>query len=311
MISDLKMKIRLPDKVRGFVVTNWNLDTCYQKLIDAGDFQFIAYGLETCPTTKKKHHQAFCYTKNPRSTKKMNLCKMGKLFGEVQCHVEPMYGNFGQNEEYCSKESDLSKFGVEPVQGARGDLIEIKTMVMEDKLTADELALMDPYTFHMYGRTVERIQTIRLRQRFRTEMTAGIWITGPSSAGKSHMAFEGYSPDTHFLKNLEDKWWDGYNGQETVIFNEFRGQVSFNELLTLVDKWPHTVPQRGKEPVPFLAKKLIVTSVKEPQEIYWRQDGDEPWEQFERRFEIVRLAKRKREDEASDPEAPGTEVLRG
>lgn len=280
-------------KTRGFVITNFNCNpNKYDHLVKCGKFQFLAYGDETCPTTGKKHHQVFGYTPNPLSYKPRNLNRIGKLFGETQCHVEPMHGSFVQNEAYCSKESQLVKIGDEPKQGFRGDLKEIRDMVMTGNLTSDQVAIEDPGTFHMYGRTIERLETIALRKKWRTEMTEGIWITGPSHSGKSHEAFDNFHPDTHFMKVLEDQWWDGYKGQEIVIFNEFRGEIGFSELLALVDKWPHSVRIRGKEPVPFLAKKLIVTSVWHPKSIYWQQTG-EPWEQFERRFKIVTKNKRK------------------
>ena len=85
--------------------------------------------------------------------------------------------------------------------------------------------------------------------------------------------------------------WDGYKGQEIVIFNEFRGQIKFSELLDLCDKWPKTVKWRCRESVPFLAKTIIITSIKAPDEVYARLLQDEPMAQFERRFEIRHLEK--------------------
>ena len=67
-------------------------------------------------------------------------------------------------------------------------------------------------------------------------MTQGTYIHGPSGVGKSHMAFQGFTPETHYVKCLEDEWWDGYTGQPIVIINEFRGQIKLSELFDLVDK---------------------------------------------------------------------------
>ena len=114
---------------------------------------------------------------------------------------------------------------------------------------------------HQYGRTLDRLEAIALRKKVRKWQTQGVWYTGPTSSGKSHAVFTNthgeygsYDPETHYLKNLCEEWWDGYKGQSIVIFNEFRGQVPFSELLDLCDKWPKTVKQRNKEPVPFLAR---------------------------------------------------------
>lgn len=248
---------------------------------------FLAYGKETCPKSGRLHHQTYFYFKNARSGIPSALKKMGDWWGDTHCFVEGMRGNFKDNEEYCSKESTLTKLGEEPKQGFRGDLEETAQAIQNGDVTVDEIAVTDPTMFHQYGRTLERIETIALRRRWRTEMTEGLWITGPSHSGKSHEAFEGYHPDTHFVKDLSCEWWDGYKGQEIVILNEFRGQIPFSELLALVDKWPHMVKQRCRESVPFLAKKVIVTSILSPEACYHGKTGDEPWSQFHRRFKLT------------------------
>jgi len=122
-------------------------------------------------------------------------------------------------------------------------------------------------------------------------MTTATWYTGSSGVGKSHACFQGFDPKTHYVKPLgpaDLKWWDGYTGQETVIFNEFRGQLPFSELMDLIDKWPKSVSRRGREPVPFLATKILISSIRHPRDVYVNQDG-EPWEQFDSRCKVVTL----------------------
>eukprot|EP00873_Tetraselmis_striata_P010697 jgi/Tetstr1/430961/TSEL_020716.t1 len=130
--------------------------------------------------------------------------------------------------------------------------------------------------------------------RFRGPRT----VVGPAQAvggGKSHKVFEGYDPDTHYVKNLNEEWWDGYKGHPVVIFNEFRGQIKFSELLDLVDKWPKTVKWRNRESVPFLAKEIRVASIKPPEHVFSRivENEEEPWGQFQRKFTVINLRKRK------------------
>lgn len=299
-------------KSRGFVVTNWNCKAdVYDKLIAVGQVQFIAYGEEVCPKTQRKHHQVFMYFKNPKSTGNRNLSKIGKLFGAVHSNVDAMRGSFAQNEAYCSKEGTYKKVGVEPAQGFRGDLMEIKDMILKGETTADEVACNDPTMFHQYGRTIDRLEAIALRRQFRTKMTKCTWYTGPSGAGKSHKIFADYNPDTHFVKDLTVDWWDGYRGQPIVLLNEFRGEIKFSTMCALVDKWPMTVAWRGKESVPFLAKEIRVASIRSPAEVYHRtcEAGGEPWEQFTRRITSVNLKKRLLAH--ADFCANGTEVIIG
>lgn len=206
--------------------------------------------------------------------------------------VRQMKGTPEQVKTYCTKQDkDAYEFGEMPKQGTRTDLNEVKERILSGQAKADDICVENPEFFHQYGRTLDRLEGIALRKKFRQEMTEGIWITGPTGCGKSHMAMEDFSPETHYIKNLNEDWWDGYTGQETVILNEFRGQIKFSELLDMVDKWPKTVKWRGRESVPFLAKKLIITSIKTPEEVYVNTIG-EPWAQFERRFKMITITER-------------------
>ena len=289
-------------KTRNFVVTNWNVDCDYTKLI--GQMKYIAYGEEVCPETGKRHHQAYVSFVNPKSASNKNLCKIGDMFGPIHCSVQGMKGSFAQNEAYCSKEGDLKEFGEKPRQGFRGDIREVADRILSGESSADEICIDNPEFFHQYGRTLDRLEAIALRKKFRTEMTKGIWICGASGSGKSHEAFSDYNPDTHYIKNLNEDWWDGYKGQETVIINEFRGEIRFSELLDLVDKWPKTVKWRCRESVPFLAKTVIITSIKRPEDVYVNQ-VDEPWKQFERRFVVKEMEQKCSEGniKTSEPES--------
>eukprot|EP00873_Tetraselmis_striata_P036131 jgi/Tetstr1/456395/TSEL_043129.t1 len=232
-------------KTRFFVVTNWNLDTDYDALIEKGQIRYVMHGRETCPETGKLHDQCYVYFHNQRQNSKRALNDIGNMFGPIHCYVAAMRGTLRQNDAYCSKEDAYNHVGLKPSPGARGDIEEVKDEILAGNITSDEVCLANPEFHHKYGRTLDRIEAIALRKRFRTEMTKGIWYTGPTASGKSHKVFEGYDPDTHYVKNLNEEWWDGYKGHPVVIFNEFRGQIKFSELLDLVDKWPKTVKWRN------------------------------------------------------------------
>lgn len=266
----------------------------YHKLIATNTkIRFIAYGLETCPTTGRQHHQGWIVFKNQIATSTKSLGNIGKILGNA--HVEPMWGTLKQNAVYCSKESDLCKFGDEPKQGDRNDLKEVVRRIRDRETTADEILIDDPGYYHMYGRTLERAEDVVMRKRFRTEMTKGIWLYGNTGAGKSHVAFDGFDPENGYVKTLtgnEAKWWDGYTGQETVILNEFRGEIGYGELLSLVDKWPVSVPRRNREPAPFLAKRVIITSALHPQEVWKKRGMSDSMDQLYRRFDVGLVADR-------------------
>lgn len=272
---------------RDFCFTNFDMEFDYDMYFKSVRPEYLMVGKETCPTTGKMHGQGYVYFRNARA------CKMKTLADELggKCHVEPCKGNVKHNTDYCSKEGDFREWGQRPKQGKRVDLEAAADAVRNGK-SVDDVAMEEPMVFHQYGRTLSRIEDIALRKRFRSQMTKGLWLWGGTNVGKSHAAHEGFDPLTHYVKTLEDQWWDGYTGQEIVILNEFRGQLKFSELLDLVDKWPKTVKRRGREPVPFLAQKLIVTSCGPPEEIYSglvERTASDAMSQLYRRFNVQKL----------------------
>lgn len=262
--------------------TNFNLEFDYKEAMHA--CQYIAYGLETCPTTGKQHHQGWLWL----ICKCQSPAKVAKIMGK--CHVERCNGNIHQNDEYCSKEGKLVEFGTKPQPGERKDLKRVRDEIVAGR-PVDEITMENPAMYHSYGRTMEKLEDIMLRKKFRTEMTEGIWYWGGTGVGKSHTVFADFDPATTYVVANDNGWWDGYTGQETVIFNEFRGGVAFAEMLDLVDKWPKTVARRGREPAPFLAKRVLVTSSMHPEEVYKNVAKTEAMDQLLRRFQIRKLTR--------------------
>lgn len=279
---------------RLFCITNYHdletADDHYKQVIQDKTAAYIAYGAETCPTTGRPHHQMWVYFKNQRSTGKRALKKIGELITRAPSHVEPMKGSITDNVKYCEKEGSYITHGKKPEQGHRTDLDEMVTDIKSGKRKAENILLSDPIKYHQYGRTLEKVEDIVLRKKFRTEQTACIWYWGPTGVGKSHHAFRNFDPDECYTKCLTDQWWDGYTGQRKVILNEFSGEISFKEFLALVDKWPHYVKRRNREPTPFLAEIVYVTSSKRPREIFGSVGED--LAQLDRRIETVHIRRK-------------------
>lgn len=207
-----------------------------------------------------------------------------------RAHLEPMKslkGSLAYVEKEDTRVEGPYEAGTPPkVQGARTDIKEVTDAILERETTVDEIALTNPTLYHQYGRTFQKVEDIALRRVFRKWMTEGIWVYGPTGTGKSHYAFEGFNPETHYLWKNDNGWQDGYTGQEIVIINDYRGHIPYDEMLQMVDKWPFTVRRRGREPAPFLAKKIIVTSALHPSEVYNKRAANDDIAQLLRRFEI-------------------------
>jgi len=250
-------------------------------------FIYLLICSEICPSTKREHWHAGVKFK---STREFSVMK--KLYPTCNIQEKSKYSTWEQLQTYCKKDGKFEEFGTLPKneQGKRNDLNKIKDSILEGEESVDDILTNNPILYHQYGRTLEKIEDQRMRKLFRTEMTLGFWLWGDTGSGKSHTAYKNFHPDTHYVLNINDKgWWEGYKQQETVIINEFRGQIAYSELLDLVDKWPKSVPRRGKEPLPFTSKRVIITTSLPPDEVYHNLSIKDSLKQLYRRFKIIRV----------------------
>lgn len=261
---------------------NWPF-TDYHDLLhwDESTMKYLVIGKEVCPTTGNKHNQGYVQFKE-----KIRFSKLKKLYPDI--HFEYQKGTNNEASIYCKKDGDFEEWGKMCSKGQRNDLDAIRNEIINGT-SVDDIAMENPGIYHQYGRTLCKLEDIQLRKRFRTEMTEGIWYWGKTGVGKSHKAFEGFHPDTHYLLPNDNGWWDGYKGQETVIINDFRGELSYNFLLQLVDKFPMNVRRRNREPFPFTSKKVIITSSIPPKKVYARRLEQDHLRQLRRRFKVIKV----------------------
>lgn len=291
-------------KSRLWCFTNYNLEFDYDAYMETSSAVYIVVGREECPTTKRLHDQGFVYYSAQRGS-------MTQIARELGSTCKPCNGNLDQNIDYCTKDTKYREFGAKPKQGNRSDLDGLAQQLMAGTNTVDDITLETPAMYHQYGRTLNKIEDIMLRKRRRTWMTTCDWVTGPTGSGKSHYGLKDFDPETHYVYPDDNGWWDGYVGQGIVVFNEFRGNMqTYSNLLDLIDKWPKTVRRRGREPVPFLAKHVIITSVLRPEEAYHNLAEHDSLDQLYRRINLIVLEARPPMDpDESHTSAPSAQML--
>lgn len=254
------------------------------------EFKYMGYGKEICPKTKKRHWQGFCIFINKRTFNKAK--KIIQKACRDKCHVEVMKGSIKSNLKYCKKEGKYRERGELPDPGKRTDLIKLKDKLYNGKTTIKDIVLEKPHMYHQYGRTLNKIEDYKLRNNERTEAPKCIWYWGETGVGKSHKAYENTTRDNRYTHNKQEKWWDKYEQQDYVILNDYRGEIPYGTLLELLDKWPFDVIRRGREPIPFNSKYIIITAPKPPEKTYYKQNEKEDnIKQLLRRIEVIELKK--------------------
>lgn len=194
---------------------------------------------------------------------------MKKLDGKA--HWEIAKGTADQNIKYCTKEDTRVagpwQVGEPMTAGHRSDLDKAASMLDEGK-TIRDVAMECKSTFIRYHRGLQAYQNICLAApRQLMETGPEVWVfCGKTGAGKSHRAWSRW-PDA-YRKPANGKWWDGYRGQETVIFDDFKGSaMSLHDFQLVVDKYPLDVEFKGGF-ISLSAKRYVFTSNKMPWEWY-------------------------------------------
>lgn len=237
--------------------------------------KYLIYGVEVCPTTEKVHHQGYCeFESNQR------LSVLGKTW---KCNFERRKGKAEQAIAYCMKDGKWIEFGERPEkknQGARSDIEEVKTMVREGKSMRQ---IADVCTSFQALRFAENIT--QYYEKKRDWMPEVYWYWGSTGSGKTRAAYEEAGSDCWMSgKNL--KWFQDYDGNENVIFDDFRKDFcTFHELLRLLDRYPYTIEVKGGSRQ-FLAKKIWITCPFKPEALY---DTREDIEQLTRRISVVKF----------------------
>lgn len=243
-----------------FTLNNYTDDD--ENIIGGWLCKYLIYGKEV-GQNGTPHLQG--YVEMGKPTRLSGMKKM-----HPRMHFEKRMGTQEQAITYCKKDNMFVEIGQPGRQGERTDLNEMRDRIMGGERIED-IMMENPMMHHMYGRTLSRIEDIRMRRLYRTEMTTCEWLHGPTGVGKSHRAFANFSPETHYVWKNDNGWQDAYMQQEIVIINDFRGEIPYNELLQMIDKWPYEVRRRGREPMPFMSKHIIITSSLTPDQVYRQQ----------------------------------------
>lgn len=109
---------------------------------------------------------------------------------------------------------------------------------------------------------------------------------GPTGTGKSRTAWSDAGVDA-YPKDPRTKFWCGYQNQQHVVIDEFRGSLDISHVLRWLDRYPVIVETKGGSCV-LRASKIWITSNLHPRS--WYPDLDEEtYLALERRLEITQF----------------------
>lgn len=197
-----------------------------------------------------------------------------------------------------------------PGQGHRSDLDALRTRILTGQETADQLILSDSGAWR-HSRLVGDLVSARDRSRqegkLRNVQVRAVF--GDTGTGKTSAVLNGLQElgsvcrVTHWGSGA----FDGYDGQASLVLDEFAGQPPLEELLTWLDVYPVALPARYR-PRQAAFVRVVLCSNAPPETWY-------PWAPKAQRAALARRLHLVEEwsgswDNVTVTEVPAPEVMR-
>lgn len=225
--------------------------------------------------------------------------KVKKAF--PRAHIEPTRGNKAQAENYINKLGKYAEKGEQVVciryrgeikghQGRRSDLEDLEQM-LNDGLHPNDILLKSLKN----ERYEKMIKNHYLRKRVKeTPFFREIkvyWHVGPSGSGKTYMSIPMFNEDEndfYFVTDYRPGFMDYYCGEKILFLDEFRGQIPYSTLLTMLHGYRGQVHSRYNN-IYALWEEVHITSVFPPEKLYKKMVDSHDWdidtvEQLKRRI---------------------------
>lgn len=210
---------------------------------------------ERCPSTGRLHVQGALSFKEP--TRMANIKKTLST-----AHLAVMAATGTEGFDYCQKEesrvpgTEPMIFGSPGAQEERSDL-HTAASIIKDGGTLRDVALLDPVVFVRAHKELAALRAV-LHPPLAMDRKVGLFW-GTTATGKTRAVHDNLS-NVYTVFDVKNPWFDGYDGEENVLFDECGpGMMSHNLLKRLLDRYPMTVPIKGSS-ANWMAKTIILTS---------------------------------------------------
>ena len=261
-----------------FTVNNYtdvDVSLLQEATAEAGFVKYLVYGKEVGESGTPHLQGYVIFYKQLRFAAVKQIIPRG--------HLEVARGSVSQAAEYCKKEDKTPfEYGSCPQEAGEAEKCRwdrAKKRALEGDF--DEIP-GDIYIKHY--RTLKEIRKDNMQRPPDLEGVCGVWIYGPPGVGKSYRARSLY-PDAYF--KMQNKWWDGYQGEENVILDDFDCKELGHHLKIWADRYAFVAETKGGATC-IRPKVFVITSNYHPSSDMFGWDP-EMENAIIRRFDIIKM----------------------
>lgn len=244
-----------------------------------GPASYVVFQLEEAPDTGTPHLQGYVIFK---SKKRRSTIRSSVPLGRFM-HWEVRRGTHSEALEYVTKEASRVAGpwvnGLPPppsAQGKRNDLEPIRLQIREG-IPMVTIADQNFGTWCRNYRAFERYQGLAGTQQRDWPTKTKVWW-GPAGTGKTRSALTfsktlceenpGWRSYWIARPNTGSMFFDGYDGQEVIVIDEFYGWISRDLMQRLCDRYPLMGNTKGGM-TNLRPRWVLITSNQDP-ENWWR-----------------------------------------
>jgi hypothetical protein len=265
------------------VLTNQEMVELINK---SNDVVYYVFQLEKGKYKGTSHHQLFISYKNAKEHSTM----INKFKG---FHITKVKETPHKAAAYCKKEemrlSEPIEWGSLPQQGQRKDLEKIYDMI-KDGASDAEIRETYPSQYMRLFRSFEKIrQDLKFEQFSATFRKLEVtYVYGTPGANKTRHVFDKYGYGNVFRITDKKHPFDNYQGEDVIVFEEFRSSFTFDEILNYLDGYPLLLPARYNQKVACYTKVYLLTNLPFEKQYELKQQNDlESYKAFCRRINYV------------------------
>jgi hypothetical protein len=216
-------------------------------------------------------------------------------------HFDICRGTSQENRDYVFKEGNHEKskkveghlpetreeWGDMPLErkGVRNDLADLYDMV-EDGVSTHDIIKENPHHM-MNSERIERVRQMILEEKYKKtfrELTV-TYVHGETGRGKTRDILEKYGYEKVYRITDYNHPFDKYNGQDVIMFDEFRNSLKMQEMLQYLEGYPLALPARYVNRQACYTKVYIVSNWDFHKQYAEIQKRDiDSWQAFERRI---------------------------